>query len=151
MTEELTPRELANVKKQARAARIRKIRRRVAITGATLAAVFSGVIMARTQLNQPVSPAPAQVAMVSTGSGDGESEGPGTTGTIINAALGAVEALATDEDGDESPTDDDEHGIAETALKAASGGVGAVLGGSSSAGQSPSTSSAPAPLVTSQS
>jgi hypothetical protein len=153
MTEELTPRELANAKKQARAVRIRNIRRQVAVTAATLAAVFSGVVLARTQLNQPVNPQPTQVAMVGTPSGDGDSEGPGTTGTIINAALGAAGALATDDDGDGEPSDDDETGVAETVLKAATGAADAVIGSGSSTGQSSSSSSPSVnvPLVTSQS
>ena len=145
--------ELASAKKQARAARVRKIRRRVAISAATLTAVFSGVVLARTQLNQPASQESSQVAMAGTTSGEGDSDGPGATGMIINAALGAAGALATDDDGDGNPSDADERGVAETVLKAATGAADAVLGSGSPAGQS-SPSSAPSveiPLITSQS
>jgi hypothetical protein len=98
MNEELTPRELANAKMQARAARIRNIRRRVAIAAATLTAVFSGVILARTQLDQPADPQGDQIALVNSSSADSEPEKLGTAEMIVTLALGAVTALTSDED-----------------------------------------------------
>jgi hypothetical protein len=163
MTEELTPRELANIKKQARAVRIRKIRRRVAVAAATLTAVFSGVILARTQLNQPAGPDANQVAMVRSASGGDEAEESGTAETILVAAVGAANALVSDDDEGHSEDegydeDDDDHegesrGLAETVVSAATGAASAVLADGNSSGQSSSTStsSEPAPLTTSQS
>jgi hypothetical protein len=101
MNEELTPRELANAKMQARAARIRNIRRRVAIAAATLTAVFSGVILARTQLDQPADPQGDQIALVNSSSADSEPEKLGTAEMIVTLALGAATALTSDEDDDE--------------------------------------------------
>ena len=98
MNEELTPRELANAKMQARAARIRNIRRRVAIAAATLTAVFSGVILARTQLEQPADPQGDQIALVNSSSADSKPEKLGTAEMIVTLALGAVTALTSDED-----------------------------------------------------
>lgn len=128
---------------QARAARIRTIRRRVAIGAATLTAVFSGVILARSQLSEPVSPGNNQIAMVSPASGNGEPEERGTAEMIIAATIGAANALVSDEDHDE----EEEGGVAETVFKAASGAAGAVLGSDSSTTTTPE----PAPLTTSQS
>jgi hypothetical protein len=158
MIEELTPIELANAKKQARARRIRNIRRRVAIAAATLTALFSGVILARTQLIQP-DPQPDQIAMVAPPSGDGDPERAGTVETILTAAAGATQSLVSEEHGDGEHSEDDEehedvdeHGVVEQVVNAAAGAAGAVLeSGSQSAQSSSGSTSTPAPLVTSQS
>jgi hypothetical protein len=158
MTEGLTPRELAQAKKHARTRRVSNIRRRVAIGAATLTAVFSGVILARTQLNQPTESQPDQIAMVAPVSGDGDPEERGAVETILTAAAGATQALVLDEHGEDSHSDgeeedrddDDDQGVAEQVLNAASGAAGAVLSDSSQSSAGSSTST-PAPLVTSQS
>ena len=134
MNEELTPRELANAKMQARAARIRNIRRRVAIAAATLTAVFSGVILARTQLDQPADPQGDQIALVNSSSADSEPEKLGTAEMIVTLALGAATALTSDEDDDEEHSDDEYD-----------------KGYSSSSSSSSSTSTSTTPLETSQS
>ena len=70
MSDHLPPNELARIKREGRARRIGKIRRRVMALGATLAAVFSGIVRLRSSTNQPAAssssrseltqPAPAQ-------------------------------------------------------------------------------------------
>jgi hypothetical protein len=181
MTEELTPRELATARKQARAARIRNIRRRVAITAATLAAVFSGVVLARTQLNPTTNPEPDQIAMARAASGDGDSPESGAAVTIVTATLRAADDMESDEhegesdseygeheyeddedededgehedDEDESGPEDGHPGLVQTVVKAANGAVKAVLGSGVPAdrGSTATAPSTPAPLVTSQS
>ncbi len=64
MANELTPRELALAKKAARTVRIRNIRRRVAYSAATLAALFSGLAVMRPGIDQISTAAPSQTASV---------------------------------------------------------------------------------------
>jgi hypothetical protein len=52
MDQGLTPIQLAEIKKRSRALRVRNIRRRVAISAATIAAVFSGLILVRAEMTQ---------------------------------------------------------------------------------------------------
>lgn len=130
MDEQLTPKELAKAKLKARKTRIRNIRRRVAITAATLTAVFSGVILARSQINQPVESS-QQVALVQEKSNGEGSEEVGTAEMLVAVALGAAANLTGDDDDDH---DEDDEGY-----------------GGSSYSSSASTSSSSTPLVTSQS
>jgi len=78
MNEDLTPKELALIKKTARLQRISRIRRRVTITAATLAAIFSGVVLARTQ-TQPFSNATAQTTFAQKVIGSQDSGSTSTT------------------------------------------------------------------------
>lgn len=64
MNEDLTPKELARIKSEARSKRIGRIRRRVMLLGATLAAVFSGMVLVRTEINQPTTGASSQPHLV---------------------------------------------------------------------------------------
>lgn len=60
----LDPKELARIKRHARARRISDIRRRVATLGITLVAVFSGTILVRTQLDPSPVTGTSQAATV---------------------------------------------------------------------------------------
>lgn len=100
MTDELSPKELARIKREGRAERIGRIRRRVLVLGATLAAVFSGVVLARTDINQPAAGSPAQSgsAPVQTETSDGFN-----SGDLGQAVAGIVTSALSASD-DESPS-----------------------------------------------
>lgn len=86
MTDELTPKELARIKILARNRRIGVIRKRVAVLGVSLAALFSGAILARSQigqLNPDLTAAISRVALV-TGSDDGSGRGESETDSGVS-------------------------------------------------------------------
>lgn len=130
MNEELTPKELAAIKREARSKRIRNIRRRVLVLGATLAAVFSGIVLARTafDLNPAGASSNADLVQRAPTSTDGESD-------------------SEDEDHDEGESDEgfDGEDLGGAIVSVATGLL-------SDSGESSSVkSSSSAPLTTSQS
>ncbi|MGK2956373.1 MAG: hypothetical protein ACSLFI_11980 [Solirubrobacterales bacterium] len=130
MNEELTPKELAAIKREARSKRIRNIRRRVLVLGATLAAVFSGIVLARTafDLNPAGASSNADLVQRAPTSTDGESD-------------------SEDEDHDEGESDEgfDGEDLGGAIVSVATGFL-------SDSGESSSVkSSSSAPLTTSQS
>jgi hypothetical protein len=100
MSESLDPREIARIKKLARSARIRRIRRRTAVAAATLAALFSGAILARGQLDQSTLPGDTTTALVSRAGADGEDESQGEDVGVVETVLqSAVQAIGGDTTG----------------------------------------------------
>ncbi len=104
MDEKLDPKEIARIKKLARSARITRIRRRTAVTAATLATLFSGAILARTQLDQTGQPGGAQTVLVSrtepvTGSDpeaeNGSGDEHGVLSAIVETATGVINGSDT--------------------------------------------------------
>jgi hypothetical protein len=141
----LDPRELARIKKEARNTRIRLIRRRITIFGASLAAVFSGAVLVRSQLDQPGQPTTATgTAPVSRTVPDGD------LFAQVTSLIPSGDGHGEESEGDESG--DGEHGSEGLGqvFQVATDTVGAVLGGQPGTSSS-STSPAPAPLTTSQS
>lgn len=111
MYENLTPRELAQIKREARNKRIANIRRRVIILGATLAAVFSGVALVRTEINQPAAGSPNQptLAQSAPDQSDGESDGDDSdhgsdSEGLSGAVAGVVTSVLGNQSGDHSST-----------------------------------------------
>ncbi|MBK8293589.1 MAG: hypothetical protein IPK93_02000 [Solirubrobacterales bacterium] len=107
MNEDLTPKELARIKREARAKRIGNIRRRVLVLGATLAAVFSGVALVRTEINQPAAGSAtrstlAQSAPVQSGDGESDDSKSDEGGAIGGAIVGVVNSVLGDSSGDGS-------------------------------------------------
>jgi hypothetical protein len=145
MDNQLDPKELARIRKEARNTRIRLIRRRIAIFGASLAAVFSGAVLVRSQLDQPEQP------LTATGSAPVSRSVP--EGDLFAQVTSLIPSGDEhDEESEEHESGDEEHeseGLG-SILQVATDTAGTILGGQPGA-SSGSTSSSPAPLTTSQS
>lgn len=87
MSDELTPKELARIKMLARSRRIGLIRKRVAVLGLSLAALFSGAIMVRSQIDQLSPDLTAALSEVALVTGSDDHSGQGNAGTDSGAAL----------------------------------------------------------------
>jgi hypothetical protein len=140
MENRLDPKELGRIKKAARIARIRTIRRRIAIFGATLAALFSGAVLVRSQLDQPEGPVAQATRAV---------DEPPVPGSDLLAQVSSA-FTGTDEESDDHDSEDDsddggseDDADLESVLRTA---TDVVVGSPESQG-----SPAPAPLTTSQS
>jgi hypothetical protein len=145
MENRLDPKELARIRKEARNSRIRLIRRRIAIFGASLAAVFSGAVLVRSQLDQPEQP------LTAAGSAPVSRSVP--EGDLVAQVTGLIPSGdGHDEESGEHESDDEGHGSEGigSILQVATDTAGTILGGQPGA-SSGSTSSSPAPLTTSQS
>lgn len=125
MSDELTPKELARIKMLARERRIGTIRKRVAVLGVTLAALFSGAILARSQIDQFGA------------------------GGAAGAAPTALISGSTDRSGSDDAGESGEDGAGP--LSAVTGAIGGLVGGGGSSTGSSSQPAQSAPLVTSQS
>jgi hypothetical protein len=122
MSNQLDPKELARIKRLGRADRIRRIRRAAAVTGVSLAAAFSGMVLVRTELDQPSVTTAARVA---------------------ETTVPSEPALSGD-DRDEHESDHPENGLV--------GAIAEVVGDVMDGSGAPQAESAPAaPLTTSQS
>lgn len=108
MPDHRTPEELAQTKKAERAERVSLIRRRVIGVAATLAAVFSGVVLTRSLVEKPAGADATETAMVTTPDESSQESGQlGITERVVNLASGvAIEAVFGDEESDESDDDD---------------------------------------------
>ena len=111
MPDHRTPEELAQTKKAERAERVRLIRRRVIGAAATLAAVFSGVVLTRSLVEKPAGADATETAMVTTPDESSQESGQlDITERVVNLASGvAIEAVfgdgeSDDDDDDESPS-----------------------------------------------
>ena len=111
MPDHRTPEELAQTMKAERAERVRLIRRRVIGAAATLAAVFSGVVLTRSLVEEPSGADATETAMVTTPAESSQESGQlGITERVVNLASGvAIEAVfgdgeSDDDDDDESPS-----------------------------------------------
>lgn len=116
MTAQLPPEQFSLIRKAGRAERIRNIRRRVAIGGAILAAIFSGTILLRSR----PAPTAADATPVTTASTDVQASGNGgegqesgikslDTSKLAEAAVAVVSSAALNSLlGDEGDSSDDE-------------------------------------------
>ena len=111
MPDHRTPEELAQTKKAERAERVSLIRRRVIGVAATLAAVFSGVVLTRSLVEKPAGADATETAMVTTPDESSQESGQlDITERVVNLASGvAIEAVfgdgeSDDDDDDESPS-----------------------------------------------
>lgn len=132
----LDPKQLALIKRHARARRISDIRKRVATLGVTLVAVFSGTILVRSQLDStPIDGSATASAETRT---DGSSSVYDTATNAITPVVGGG--------GDESGNDDESQSVAPVTVTPAP---------TTTVAPAPTTTVAPAPtpapLVTSQS
>lgn len=143
----LDPRELARIKKEARKARIRLIRRRIAVFGASLAAVFSGAALVRSQLDQPATGTDSAPVTRNVPEGDLLAQ---VTGLIPS---GDDHDSDEEHESDEHESDGEEHGSEGLGqvLQVATDTVGSVLGGQPGSSSSSTTAPSPPPLTTSQS
>jgi hypothetical protein len=173
MNEKLDPKEIARIKKLARSARIRQIRRKTAVTAATLVALFSGVILVRSQFDGSGEAGAAQTTLVSR-----TEPNPPTTDNVV----GYEDYDDSDDHGDDDDFDDhgddydsddhgddddfdeyeedhdsDDDGNHEGILGTITGAAAGIIRGDSSGsqsqdpGRSAEPSRSPAPLTTSQS
>lgn len=111
--EELTKKELAEAKKQARRLRVSSIRRRIATGAVALVAVFSGFALYRSvdqQMSATTTVASTQLSGVSTSA---SAPSDGSSGDLESAVGGAivnqVASVFGDDDHDDE-SDDDEDG-----------------------------------------
>ena len=116
MPDQRTPEELAQTRKAERAERVRLIRRRVIGAAATLTAVFSGVVLTRSLVEEPSGADATETAMVTTPDASSqESAQLGITERVVQLASGvAIEAVFGDEESDDEDDDDDESPSLET-------------------------------------
>ncbi len=128
MMEELSKKELAEAKRQARRLRISNIRRRVATGAVMLVALFTGLVLYRSLDQQAANTGTTTTAAV-TQSGEGTDIQGMIGATIVDHAVSAF----TDDDDDEEDEDD-------------GGSITSIFSGSGS-----STGSSPAPMTSSQS
>ena len=155
MNEKLDPKQIARIKKLARSARIRQIRRKTAVTAATLVALFSGVILVRSQFDGSGEAGAAQTTLVSR-----TEPNPPTTDNVV----GYEDYDDSDDHGDdddfdeyEEDHDSDDDGNHEGILGTITGAAAGIIRGDSSGsqsqdpGRSAEPSRSPAPLTTSQS
>ena len=114
MPDHRTPEELAQTKKAERAERVSLIRRRVIGVAATLAAVFSGVVLTRSLVEKPSGADATETAMVTTPDESSQESGQlDITERVVNLASGvAIEAVFGD--GESDGDDDDESSSLET-------------------------------------
>jgi hypothetical protein len=153
MENELDPRELARFKKAARVARIGRIRRRVAVFGTSLVALFSGAVLVRSQIDQPQSPFPgatttAAATTLPVATTRSPVDEPGYSGSDDDHD-------SDDDHGDDHGDDhhsDEQSGSISRIIQTATDTVGNVIGGAQTPSTDPAqTAPTPAPLTTSQS
>ena len=103
MPEHRTQEELAQTMKAERAERVRLIRRRVTGAAATLAAVFTGVVLVRSLVEQPAGADATETAMVTSQDQAAQgSEQLGITDRVVKLASGvAIEAVFGDGESDD--------------------------------------------------
>ena len=116
MPDHRTPEELAQTRKAERAERVRLIRRRVIGAAATLTAVFSGVVLTRSLVEEPSGADATETAMVTTPDASSqESAQLGITERVVQLASGvAIDAVFGDDESSDEDEDDDESPSLET-------------------------------------